>query len=44
MSEFHERWGLAPRYPRLNQCTRKFWIIWLMRCIDEARHQQREVT
>jgi len=37
MTDFHERWGLAPRYPKLSKTTRNFWIIWLMRCIDQAR-------
>ena len=37
MTEFHERWGLRPRYPGLTRCTRRYWITYLGRCIDTAR-------
>jgi hypothetical protein len=37
MSEFHERWGLAPKYPRVTACTRRYWVTYLGRCIDQAR-------
>jgi hypothetical protein len=37
MTEFHERWGLVPRYTPLNSRNRRHWIVWLGRCIDTAR-------
>jgi hypothetical protein len=37
MTEFHERWGLPPQYPKLTRCTRRYWITYLGRCIDTAR-------
>lgn len=37
MTEFHERWGLPPTYPKLTPQQRRYWVTYIGRCVDIAR-------